>query len=181
MDPYFGLARGVAHHAQDGVLILVLHMTGGAVAVAIEQAGHFRREQHRRPARRRFLDRRGQRFGVGGRINPASCLENRDPRHCQAASKSSSLPVRSSRNRSSHPPICRPSMKICGTVIRPPARSTISCLFSPLSTRCSTGSTPLASSNCRARKQYPHVIVIYISTFGTRTLHDFHYLPGLNA
>ena len=42
--------------------------------------------------------------------------------HYRACSSGSSLPARSSATSSSQPPMCWPSMKICGTVLRPLAR-----------------------------------------------------------
>src|ERR1700757_279215 len=46
--------------------------------------------------------------------------------HFVLPSLASSSPARSSATNSSEPPICSPSMKICGTDVRPPARRIIS-------------------------------------------------------
>ena len=75
---------------------------------------------HRDQPCQRFLRR------AGGAI-----LQRRDPKlhrliACHAANIASSLPAPSRAYSSWHPPTCVPSMKICGTEVRPLARARIS-------------------------------------------------------
>src|SRR6185437_5149198 len=79
-----------------------------------------------------------------------------------------SRPPRASRSRrSSHPPTCVSPMKICGTVRRP-LRDSISVRAAGMaSTSISSSAAPFCSSSSRARAQYGHQLVAYITTFGT--------------
>src|SRR5690606_30050448 len=75
-------------------------------------------------------------------------------RHLPSPRIESSLPARSRAWRSSQPPTWRPSMKICGTVRRPPARSIISARRAgSASTSISVKATPLDASSRFARWQ----------------------------
>ena len=135
--------RRLAARGEHRVFLLAAQIWPPPARIAIEQARHFRREQHRRAARGRLADRVHQRRGVGLGVDAGVRLEQRDP--VMRASNSSSLPSRSSATSSLQPPTCRPSMKICGTVVRPSARWIISCFASPpKSTEISRYSTPLA-------------------------------------
>ena len=85
------LATGGEH----AILVLAPEVLAARARVAVEQAGHLRREQHLRAARRRLGDRLDQRARIGRRVDPGLRLEERDPGH-QAAISASSLPSRSS-------------------------------------------------------------------------------------
>ena len=119
---------GVPHLGNDRIVSLRLQVGGSPLAVTVEQPAHLGREEHRRSAGTCLPDRFHQRLPVPLRIDPGLRLEQRDPAH--AARRVSSRPSRSSANRSSQPPTWRPSMKICGTVIRP-ERSIISSRLGP--------------------------------------------------
>src|SRR6185369_2667754 len=149
-------ARGLAAGGEDRVLFLAGNIGRGALAVSVEKTRHFRREQHRCSAPRRLFDLVHQRCGIGPRVDAGVRLEERDAGHPNSSSRP---PARSSANRSSHPPIWRSPMKICGTVIRPFARWIIvSFSGPPKSTTISLYSTPLVSRRCFARQQYPQVV-----------------------
>jgi hypothetical protein len=152
VNPDVVLARGLAAGGEDAVLVLLAQITGGALRIAVEQARHLGREQHGRTAARRLADRGYQAFAVGRWVDPRVRLEDGNFGHW--ANRSSSLPSRSSAMRSSQPPMCRPAMKICGTVVRPLARWIMCWRTSPpKSTAISAYSTPFSSSRCLARQQ----------------------------
>ena len=77
--------------ARTGSLLFGPEVGGRPRPVAVEQAAHLGREQHRRAAGPRLRDRLDQRLAVAGRIDPGLRLEQRDPAH--AASRESSCPL----------------------------------------------------------------------------------------
>src|SRR3954470_15652845 len=86
--------------------------------------------------------------------------------HAPELSKGSRPPSASRAYKSSHPPTCLSPMKICGTERRP-LRAIISARASGRSSISIVSYvTPLRSSNPRARAQYGHQSVKYITTFG---------------
>src|SRR5690606_27351598 len=74
--------------------------------------------------------------------------------------------------------MCRPPMKICGTVLRPPLRWRISWRApSTCSTSISVNSTPFSCSRRRARAHQGHHEVAYITTWGLSAITSAA-LPG---
>ena len=104
--------RRRAHRRQHRIVRLQMEMPHRPAPVAVEQAAHLRREQHRRAARGRLVDAADQLGAILLRVDAGLRLEERD---LHAASIGSSRPSLSSAWRSSEPPTCTSSMKICGT------------------------------------------------------------------
>src|SRR5271154_5595171 len=98
-------------------------------APGLDHVADFGRHDEIRALVARAADKIGRRGDIGldlragGQLHTGG-LENLA--HAPRPSSASSLPARSSAASSSEPPTCLPSMKICGTVWRPPERATIS-------------------------------------------------------
>ena len=94
MQPDAVLARRRAARGEHRIVLLGCRFAARALGIAVEQARHFGREQHLRPARSRLADRADQGLGIGRGVDPGVRLEERDPGH--AAINSSSRPSPSS-------------------------------------------------------------------------------------
>src|SRR5690606_38974432 len=109
MDPDSGPGGGLAHRGEDRIVAFEMEVAHRALAVAVEQAAHLWREQHRRAARRRAFDRRDEIATIHGRIDAGLRLIEGDLHACSSGSGS---PLASSAYRSSLPPTWRPSINI---------------------------------------------------------------------
>src|SRR6476646_471542 len=109
------MLRRIPAGGEHKVIVLIPEILRCTRAIAVEQARHFRREQHFGAASRGFVHRIDERAGMLLRVDTRVRLVQGDLRH--AAMSWSSLPARSSAIRSSHPPTWVPAMKICGTVV----------------------------------------------------------------
>src|SRR6185312_8647728 len=106
-NPGAGLARQVAHAGEEKVVCLAPGLVAAALSALDKVADLGRRDK----------------AGAGGELNAGG---GERFGHGAIPSLGSRPPARSSATMSSQPPICSPSMKICGTVRRPCARRIIS-------------------------------------------------------
>ena len=99
----------VAAGGEHRIVLLAPNACRRALAIAVEQARHFRREQHRRPARRRFADRRDQR-ARHWRPGRSRCCDWKRAIRVMVMPRATrrACPSRSSAIRSSQPPTCLP-------------------------------------------------------------------------
>src|SRR3974390_1068578 len=142
------------------------------LALGGEHVGHLRRLHVASTVYLGLLDQPRSRVHVRGRREASTHLDHRrlEPRGTlghgaapSAASSGSSLPSCSSAWRSSQPPTWVAPMKICGTVMRPFARSTISLLRSQSRpTSNSVNSTPLRFNRALAWPKWGKCGVVYI-------------------
>src|SRR6185436_15992520 len=100
-----------------------------APLAALDEIGDLGGGDQVGPGVARLADQAGNDFQIGLGIGAGGELDaggGEGLAHAPRPSFGSSLPARSSATMSSQPPICSPSIKICGTVRPPPARLIIS-------------------------------------------------------
>ncbi len=113
-DRFFQRTRQFPRAGDENVGILGGDARGLVVGARLHEVGAFGRQDELRPGRRRLADQGRDVIERRRRRRRRPRLHQGDIEPHQAARSGSSRPRDSSAIRSSHPPTCRSSMKICG-------------------------------------------------------------------